>query len=53
MKIDTGSIEWIAAPVLLAYFSAKGWKTEDPWWFRKLPLWRPVLRIAATTLLSR
>jgi hypothetical protein len=52
LQTESGSVELIAAPVILAWFTVRGWKTEDdPLWPTKLPIWQFIPRfLLATTI---
>lgn len=40
LHLEMDKLEFVAAPVILAWFAARGWKTEDTSWPWSLPIWR-------------
>ena len=48
---EFGGVEFVAAPVILAWFAVRGWKTDDPAWPGRLPVWRFVPKFLLATLM--
>lgn len=50
LHTESGSVKFLAAPIILAWFAARGWKTEDCTWPRRLPLWKFIPKFLLATL---
>jgi hypothetical protein len=47
--VETESLEFVAAPVILAWFTVRGWRTEDPTWPFRRRIWKFLARFLLAT----
>ena len=50
LHVESEKLEFVAAPVILAWFAVRGWKTEDATWPGRLPLWKFIPKFLYATL---
>ena len=50
LQIEPGRIEFVAAPIILAWFAVRGWKTEEATWPGQFPIWKFIPKFLLATI---